>query len=162
MRTSRLKTNSRNAIVPKLNPRNTGLETLLPTRRYQNMIMLKWKIRYTTVMLLCWWDWWDTLIEAQQVGYGAFNEEVNAYSIYLEKELIVDIIQPGGYMDSLLIRNIESFIKSDWSRYELTRRVARCQLLIAPMTGHVERFLNKIEDEHHLGQWLEEQILGFN
>lgn len=87
----------------------------------------------------------DTLIEELQAGYDAAKEKVKTLFLSLIGDVIVDTIRQRK-MDSLLIRNIGAFTRSDTIMDALTPRVAGCLSLISPMTTHVQRHINKIEE----------------
>lgn len=77
----------------------------------------------------------------------------------LVKEVIVEI-PPQGKMHSLLMMNTESLTQSDNSMYAFTRRVAGCQMLITPITGHVKHHTGKIQEKHGLEWKLPQKLSG--
>lgn len=73
-------------------------------------------------------------------------------------EFIVDIIKQGK-IEKLLMKNTNALTPSDRDMGTSMRQVAGCQLLITPMTAHVNCHIEKIAEVHCLKQRLQEQFL---
>lgn len=102
----------------------------------------------------------EAVTEALQVWYDAAREIVKTPSFNLVGEDIIEIILQGK-MDSLLMSNVEACNQSDRfmnSMNPLTRQGAMCQSLIRPMIVHVKHHMNKTEEDHRVGQRLQQQF----
>lgn len=89
------------------------------------------------------------MIDAQKVGYEAAKKGKKTPLFILVGAVIVDIIQLEKVY-SLLIRNVMDMFM---------QRVARCQSLTWPMTANIKCNNNKIEEEHHHAQKIQQQFL---
>lgn len=82
-------------------------------------------------------------------GYDVTKEGVESLLVNLVGGSIVDI-NDEGKMDSMRIRNFDTFTQCECFMDNLTRQVAGCQLLIPAMLVHVKNHMIKIEKEHCL------------
>lgn len=88
----------------------------------------------------------DRLIDGLQVRFNAANERVRTPFLKWEGPSIVEITAQE-MLDSLLVRNINGFTYSQVFIDALTRRVARCDPLMLPVTVQVKHHMNMIEKQ---------------
>lgn len=100
----------------------------------------------------------DKLSDTLLVGYDHAKEGVNNPLLNMLGEVIVDTINQGK-MDLMLLRSIDNITQSERSNDALAQQVAGCQSLVMPITMHVECYMNKVEEEHCLGQRLKQELL---
>lgn len=95
----------------------------------------------------------NTIIEPLQVIFDTSREGVSPLMYTVVGEVNFDTIQHRN-IDLFLMRNFEALTQSDLFKKALTQRVAGGQFLNMPMTAHVMCHINKIDEDHHLGQRL--------